>query len=120
MSVRMSNAALATAGKSRSKYRNQRTSCGMHEHDSKREAIRCGELQLLEKAHQISGLRTQHRIGVDVQGHHICDYVADFIYQKNGQLVVEDVKSPATMTPVFRLKAKLLKATSGIDILITR
>src|SRR6185437_5596818 len=117
VSVRVTNAQLATAGKSRSKYRNQRTSCGMHEHDSRREAIRCGELQLLEKAHVISGLRTQQKIPLEVNGKLICNYVADWIYMRDGKLIVEDAKG--MKTAVYRLKKKLVAAVTGLEIVET-
>lgn len=60
-------------------------------------------------------------------------YVADFVYEKktseqsalpDGSLhslviwekVVEDVKSPATITPTYRLKRKLMQDRFGITV----
>jgi len=44
-------------------------------------------------------------------------YVADFVYQENGQLVVEDVKSTMTRNlPVYRLKKHLMKSVHGLEI----
>lgn len=46
-------------------------------------------------------------------------YVGDFSWRGPAplaELVVEDVKSPATRTPVYRLKRKLVKAIHGIDV----
>ena len=39
-------------------------------------------------------------------------YVADFVYfdNENGRWTVEDVKSPATRTDVYRIKKKLFEA----------
>ena len=44
-------------------------------------------------------------------------YVADFVYQEKGQLVVEDVKSKMTRNlPVYRLKKHLMKSVHGLEI----
>lgn len=45
-----------------------------------------------------------------------CTYVADFVYRKNGKRVVEDTKSPATMTEEFRIKKKLMLWVWGIEV----
>jgi len=45
------------------------------------------------------------------------DYVADFVYQKNGETIVEDVKaSPEVLPKEFQLKAKMLHYIHGIDL----
>ncbi len=49
-------------------------------------------------------------------------YIADFRYFDNERnvAVVEDVKGgKATMTPIYRLKKKLVKALYGIEIVET-
>ena len=47
----------------------------------------------------------------------IATYVADFRYRaRDGAVVVEDVKSEPTKTPVYRLKAKLVAALHGVVI----
>jgi len=84
--------------------------------DSKREHKRFQELQLLERAGEISQLRTQMEFSLDVCGEHICKYIADFAYTRDGKRVVEDVKSKATATPLYRLKKKLMRAIHGIEI----
>ena len=84
---------------------------------SKREADRYGELELLQRAGQIVNLRCQVAYPLDVGSIHICNYIADFIYQENGETVVEDAKG--FHTPVFKLKQKLLKAIYGIEIRLT-
>ena len=43
-------------------------------------------------------------------------YIADFVYTENGKTVVEDVKSPATRTDVYKLKKKLMLYKFGIEI----
>lgn len=97
--------------KRRSKYGNVRTPGGFH---SKKEERRFGELALLEMAGKIRGLQTQVRFRIDIQGVHVCYYVADFVYHENGAEVVEDVKG--YRTAVYKLKAKLMKAVHGITI----
>lgn len=111
----------------RRKYGNVPTVVDGQQFDSKREAERFEELKLLEKAGAIRNLRTQVRYPLALNGQDICLYVSDFDYdrirmvypgssQKQWEHVTEDVKSKATMTDVFRLKRKLMKAVHGIDI----
>ena len=114
----------------RNKYGNKRvkTAAGVS-FDSKSEQRRWHELQLLERAGEIRDLTLHPRFRLEVNGHHIADYVADYSYQcqmRNPQgesfwlTITEDRKAGAiTQTPVFQIKHKLLKAIYGIDILIT-
>ncbi len=45
----------------------------------------------------------------------ICTYIADFFYIPRGKLAVyEDAKG--MKTPIYRLKKKLVKACTGIEI----
>ena len=49
----------------------------------------------------------------------ICKYIADFRYAETltlGGVVVEDVKSPPSKTPLYRLKAKLFLDNYGFAI----
>jgi len=48
-----------------------------------------------------------------------CAYFADFAYILNetGEMIVEDTKSPATRTPEYRIKRKLMLWVHGIKIL---
>lgn len=101
----------------RAKYRAVPVIFGGIRFASKREARRYAVLKLLEAARQITDLECQPRYPLEVNGTLVCTYVADFSYRKNGRLVVEDCKG--FKTPVYRLKAKLFKATHGIEILET-
>lgn len=83
---------------------------------SKREAKRWGELRLMEKAGQIKKLARQVVYDLTVNGIKVCDYIADFVYEKP-ELTIEDCKG--MRTPVYILKAKLMKAVHGIEILET-
>lgn len=101
------------------KFNARRTSCGLHEHPSKKEAIRCSALQALEKGRLIRDLSFQPRYDLIVNGILICKYVADFKYREmdglvKGLEVVEDSKG--VRTPAYKLKRKLMLALHGIDV----
>lgn len=100
----------------RSKYGAQKTTVDGIEFDSKAEAKRYGELRLLERAGKIKNLERQVRYDLEVNGVKIGFYKADFRYwdQASSQHVVEDVKG--MRTPVFAMKAKLMKALHGIEV----
>lgn len=99
----------------RSKYRAIPTTVDGIRFASKAEARRYSELQILKAAGEISELTLQPRYRIEVQGRKICDYVADFGYfNALGRYIVEDVKG--VLTPVYKLKKKLVKACWGIDI----
>lgn len=106
-----------------SKYGNIRVHIGDEVFDSRKEADRYIELLWLLKANQITDLRRQvsfelipaiRENGRTVQ--RATHYIADFVYQQDGQTVVEDVKSPATKTPLYQMKKKLMRWQYGIDI----
>lgn len=87
-------------------------------HPSKRQAKRWEELKLLERAGEIVNLKREVPFKLEINGELICTYRADHTYdwKHGGGSVVEDSKSTATTTPVFKLKAKLMKAILGIEI----
>jgi hypothetical protein len=99
-----------------SKLRNVRTNVDGYSFDSLSEAKRYGELKIEELAGNVSDLDVHQRFSLDVNGVHICDYEADFTYRRNGRFVVEDVKSTATVTRLYRVKKKLMLAVLGITI----
>jgi len=101
-----------------SKYKNIKTEVDGILFDSKGEANRYVDLKLAQQAGKISSLKTQVPFKMRINGMLICTYIADFVYKKDGQHVCEDFKG--VLTDVFKLKAKLMKAICGIDILITR
>ena len=91
--------------------------------DSKREAARYDELMLMLKAGEIEDLRLQREFTLieaytTPDGQHIRAerYKADFTYLRDGQLVVEDVKSKATRTVAYRIKKKQMLEKYGITI----
>lgn len=101
-----------------SKFRNIKTEVDGIKFDSKKEANRYYELKLYQRTKQISDLQLQVPfvlIDKSKWGRAI-KYVADFTYIQDGKLVVEDVKSPISITPVYKLKKRLLAERYGIEI----
>ena len=107
--------------------------------DSKHEYQRWNELLVLEKAGKIQGLlrqvkfelipaqvetyeRISEKTGRRLQDGRRCieqavNYVADFVYWQDGQMVVEDAKSPVTRTEGYIIKRKLMLERHGIRIM---
>lgn len=104
------------------KYRNVKTVVDGITFASAKEARRYGELKLLEKSGRISGLELQPSFRLHVNNCLICTYKADFRYTTDtphvrGLVVVEDCKG--FLTPVYRLKKKLMLAVHGISVVET-
>ena len=95
------------------KYRNIQT----NGYASKAEAKRAVELKLLESAGQIQDLQEQVKFEIipKQKGERAAHYVADFVYTRNGEQVVEDVKG--VKTPAYVLKRKLMLLGWGISIM---
>ena len=102
-----------------SKYRNVKTVVDGITFDSKLEAKRYGELNLLERAGEIKELQLQQKFPlmsvtrqktVALIGH----YIADFTYQENGDFIVEDTKG--LPTPLYKWKKKHFEAQYDIKI----
>jgi hypothetical protein len=82
------------------KYRAVKAQCGAgHTHDSKREAIRCNELHILQVAGEITDLMIHPQYWFVINGRQLkhpngrrVGYKSDFEYIENGMLVTEDVK----------------------------
>ena len=102
------------------KYRNVITEFDGIKFRSKKEAYRYKELRLLEKGRLISELKCHTPRDIIVNGIHICKYVDDFSYlDEFQQLIIEDVKGMRKGAPysMFTLKKKLLRATTGLEII---
>jgi hypothetical protein len=92
-----------------SKFNNKKTVFNGLVYDSKFEAGYAGELALRLKVKEIKKIERQVRIPLDVNGFHICSYIADFVVtNKDGSKEIHETKGFAT--EVFRLKWKLLEA----------
>ena len=107
------------AQKKPSKYHNHKIKYMGIGFDSQKEMNRYQELLLLERAGLICNLELQPRCDLIVNGHKPGYYKEDFRYKDvaTGIIVLEDVKSPATRTAVYRLKKKLVKALYGVKII---
>lgn len=117
------------------KYHNRKVVENGITFDSKKEANRYAELCTMQKAGMIHGLETQKKfVLIPAQreqdtvgkrgGRHKgklieseAAYYADFVYYlQDGTMVVEDVKSPATKTPQYILKRKMMLYLHGIRV----
>ena len=86
--------------------------------DSQKEARRYHELTILVRLGAIDTLAIHPRYALRVNDVEVGTYVADFCYRvcATGATVVEDVKSTATRTPLYRLKRRLVAALYGFEI----
>lgn len=106
----------------KSKFKNVKTGG----YDSRKEAKRGAQLELLQRAGKITNLTKQVKFELipsqwmfDKSGKKKCIeraviYKADFQYIENGQLIVEDVKG--LKLPEYIIKRKLMLYTHGIKI----
>lgn len=86
-------------------------------HDSKAEGRRYEELKLMQRSGLITNLIHQPTFDLEVNGILICRYRADAeYYTADGVRVIEDTKSKATVTPLYRVKRALMSAIHGITI----
>lgn len=118
----------------KNKYHAHKTECNGILFDSKHEAARymvlndrlqkgeISDLELQKRFELTPSIRAEYRgpDGKVMKGRVIerpSYYIADFVYKDSyGNTVVEDVKSPATRTPVYVLKRKLMLYKYGIQI----
>lgn len=96
------------------KYNAKKVTIDGIEFDSTWEGQRYSQLKVLEKAGEISDLQLQVSMPIEVNGVHICKYVADFVYHQHDEKIVEDAKG--VKTAIYSQKKKLIKAVYGIDI----
>lgn len=106
--------------KPESKYHNQKTKVMGREFDSRHEAERYMQLRSMEQNGIISDLRCQVPYEL-VRSQRVCGkmirasyYIADFVYNRDGEVVVEDAKG--VKTAVYQLKKKLMAVNYGILI----
>jgi hypothetical protein len=101
-----------------SKYGAKKTDCANgHTHDSKREAIRCDQLHLLQRGQAITNLRVQHQFWFVIDGKQLkhskgrrAGFKADFFYTEVPSLkdVAEDSKGYTVRD--YPLRAALFRA----------
>lgn len=100
------------------KYHNNKFTADGYTWDSNKEYNHWCELKLLERVGKIWALERQKEyvlIDKSRYGRSII-YRADFVYQTTNGTVVEDVKSEATKTPLYKLKKRLLAERYKIEI----
>lgn len=103
-----------------SKFNAKKTVVDGIELDSAKEAKRFTKLRALEGAGKIQGLRLQ--VPFELLPSFECDgvkyrgmkYVADFVYVRNGKVVVEDCKGFKTQE--YKMKKKLMAYINHINI----
>lgn len=103
---------MAWAGKRQHKYGAKKAQCAHgHTHDSQREARRCDELHLLERAGEIEGLEREPKFYFSIEGRQVkhsngrrAVFTPDFAYwdRQSGQRIVEDSKGFRTKDYVLR------------------
>lgn len=95
------------------KYRNKKVQIDMYVFDSKLESERYKQLYLLEKAGEIKNLQLQvpfllqESFRKNGKTYRKIEYIVDFMYEENGQVIVEDTKG--MKTEVFKIKQKLFE-----------
>lgn len=102
------------------KYHAKKTVVDGIEFDSAKEAKRYTKLRALEEAGKIQGLRLQ--VPFELVPSFECDgvkyrgmkYVADFVYYRDGKVVVEDCKG--VKTAEYKLKKKLMAYINHVNI----
>jgi len=100
----------------RTKYNAKRTEYNGVTYDSKREANRAWELDMMIKAGDVLKVERQPRFDIYANGKFIAFYKADFkVFYPKGYFEVEDVKG--MRTPMYRIKKKLVEAIYGITII---
>lgn len=95
------------------KYRNKKTQVDMYVFDSIAESKRYKELALLQRAGEIQNLELQPRFLLQEsfkkngKAYRKIEYIADFMYEEKGKVIVEDVKGMETKE--FKIKRKLFE-----------
>lgn len=95
------------------KYKNKKVQIDMYVFDSIAESKRYKELALLQRAGKISELQLQPKFLLQEsfrkngKTYRKIEYIADFMYEENNKIIVEDVKGKET--EVFKLKHKLFE-----------
>ena len=102
------------------KYGNKKVKDGNETFDSVFEHTRWCELKLLERGGFIKNLQRQVRYELIPKSKwgRALYYIADFVYEENGVVVVEDTKG--VLTDVFKLKARLFEEKYNFSIKIVK
>ena len=106
-----------------SKYKNTKVVYKDMKFDSKKEYLRYLVLEDMQRKGEISGLQTQVPFvlvppfqlnNIKYKG---IRYIADFVYKKDGRVIVEDVKPSANFqTDTYKIKKKLMAYIHKLQI----
>ena len=96
----------------KNKYGAKKVEIGGYKFDSKAEGERYKYLRDIK----VDDLEPHPKYDLHVNGVKIGTYSPDFQYTVNGELVVEDVKGRATLTPLYRWKKKHMLVEHGITV----
>ena len=99
-----------------SKYRNKKTEVDGILFDSKKEAMRYMQLKNLESLGVIKCLRLQVPYVLFEKSKYgrVDKYSADFVYEQDMEIIVEDVKG--IKTDVYKIKKRIMAEKYGIVI----
>lgn len=112
--------------KKASKHKNINTDIDGITFASKAEGRRYQELKLLARSGVITDLEMQVPFVITdscvIGGRKRPGrkYIADFVYKRDGEYVIEDVKGRKEADPIFSIKRHLMKSVLGLDIVEIR
>ena len=104
----------------RSKYKNKKTEGDGITFHSKREADYYSELKLREAAGEVCEVQMQVPYKIVIDGQLICTYRADFVFYDMAAKKTRVIDVKGFVTPIFRLKSKLMEAVNGITIEVVK
>lgn len=94
---------------SKSKYGSEKQTYNGYAYDSKLEAAYAQQLDWMIKAKEVEKWERQHKISIDINGVHICNYFIDFkVWFLDGRIEYHEVKG--FETEVWKMKWRLSKA----------
>ena len=96
----------------RNKYGNKTAIYKETRYDSQKEANYAAQLDWRKKAGEIAEIKKQHKLSIDIDGVHICNYYVDFmVTYPDGRIEYHEVKGFATAE--WMLKWKLAQVIYG-------
>lgn len=102
------------------KYKNHKVETDEGTFDSKKEYKRWQELKILERGGKITKLQRQVPYllvptqRTETVTERAVKYIADFVYERDGKIIVEDTKG--FKTPEYIIKRKLMLFFYGIEV----
>ena len=105
------------------KYGNRKIEVDGMIFDSVKEASYYQDLKFLEQIGRIKNLQRQVKYELipaqkgKIRNERSVSYIADFVYEENGETMVDDVKSEITRKDhAYIIKRKLMKWVHGIEV----